>query len=398
MSKALYLDCHTGIADDMLLSALVDLGANPKDIENELKQLPIDDFALHFQKKVKQGIIAMTLRIDFHEHHHHRKASDIFKMIDESHLADRVKVRSKKIFETIGYAEAKIHGMTIEDVHFHEVGAMDSIIDIIGGCIALEQLGIETLYCSAIPTGNGKINIAHGIYPIPAPATAEILKGVPLANFDVQSELTTPTGAAFAKSLVTNFGPFPAATMTEIGYGAGNKDFEFPNILRVIQFQDDQENTNDQVQVIECQIDDMTPEMLGHFMDVALQDGALDVYYTPITMKKNRPAIQLTIICKVNDKHHIENVVLSHTSSLGVRSYTVNRRILSRAFRKINTQYGDITIKFSLKNGKILKMKPEYEEMKKVSVEETIPLQNVYNEVMKALYANYKVGDELTEE
>lgn len=235
MTKALYLDCHAGIAGDMLLSALVDLGAYPEDIESELKKLPLDQFKLHFQKRVKQGIHAMTLNIDVKESNHHRHVNDIFKMIDDSTLPERVKYRSKKIFEIIGQAEAKIHGMSFEEVHFHEVGAMDSIIDIIGGCIALEQLGINTLYCSAIPTGHGKIHIAHGIYPIPAPATAEILKGIPIAHFDVQSELTTPTGAAFAKGLVSSFGPFPSATIQHIGYGAGSKDFNFPNILRVIQ-------------------------------------------------------------------------------------------------------------------------------------------------------------------
>ena len=217
--------------------------------------------------------------------------------------------------------------MSSEDVHFHEVCAMDSIIDIIGGCIALELLNIDHLYCSPIPTGNGKIKIAHGIYPVPAPATAEILKGVPLANFDVHSELTTPTGAAIAKSLVTEFGPFPAATMNDIGYGAGTKNFDFSNIIRVIQFTDNNVNY-DQVQVLECQIDDMTPETLGNFMDTALQDDVLDVYYTPIIMKKNRPATQLTIICNVENKMHIEEMILKHTSSLGVRSYKVNRRIL----------------------------------------------------------------------
>lgn len=395
MSNALYLDCHAGIAGDMLLSALVDLGADPKIIESELKQLPIDDFALHFQKKVKQGINAMTLNIDFHEHHHHRKASDIFKLIDDSQLSERVKQRSKAIFNTIAHAEAKIHGMTIEDVHFHEVGAMDSIIDIIGGCIALEQLGIDTLYCSPIPTGNGKINIAHGIYPIPAPATAEILKNIPLAEFDVQSELTTPTGAAFAKSLVTQFGPFPSATMQEIGYGAGNKDFDFPNVLRVIQFQDNQQSSHDKVQVIECQIDDMTPEMLGHFMDTSLNHGALDVYYTPITMKKNRPAIQLTVLCKVNDKETMENLVLIHTSSLGVRSYTVNRHILTRAFRDVDTPYGQIKVKFALKNGQILKMKPEFEDIKSISEHKNIPLQQLYNTVMSTIDSEYHIGEPL---
>ena len=212
----------------------------------------------------------MTLNIDVKESNHHRHVNDIFKMIDDSTLPERVKYRSKKIFEIIGQAEAKIHGMSFEEVHFHEVGAMDSIIDIIGGCIALEQLGINTLYCSAIPTGHGKIHIAHGIYPIPAPATAEILKGIPIAHFDVQSELTTPTGAAFAKGLVSSFGPFPSATIQHIGYGAGSKDFNFPNILRVIQF-DSEFEQQDSVQVIECQIDDMTPEALGDFMNNALE-------------------------------------------------------------------------------------------------------------------------------
>lgn len=394
MSNALYLDCHAGIAGDMLLSALVDLGASPNEIERELKKLPIDNFKLNFKKEMKQGIHAMTLSIDFHESHHHRKASDIFKMIDESDLDERVKIRSKSIFETIGHAEAKIHGMSIEDVHFHEVGAMDSIIDIIGGCIALELLNIDHLYCSPIPTGNGKIKIAHGIYPVPAPATAEILKGVPLANFDVHSELTTPTGAAIAKSLVTEFGPFPAATMNDIGYGAGTKNFDFSNIIRVIQFTDNNVNY-DQVQVLECQIDDMTPETLGNFMDTALQDDVLDVYYTPIIMKKNRPATQLTIICNVENKMHIEEMILKHTSSLGVRSYKVNRRILDRTFRSVQTLYGNVSIKLSLKNGEIIKIKPEYEDLRDINKQTEHPFQQIYHNVMKSVYQSYNVGDTL---
>ncbi|WP_145421358.1 nickel pincer cofactor biosynthesis protein LarC [Staphylococcus hominis] len=394
MSNALYLDCHAGIAGDMLLAALVDLGASPNEIEHELKKLPIDNFKLNFKKEMKQGIHAMTLSIDFHESHHHRTAFDIFKMIDESDLDDRVKMRSKSIFETIGHAEAKIHGMSIKDVHFHEVGAMDSIIDIVGGCIALELLNIDHLYCSPIPTGNGKIKIAHGIYPVPAPATAEILKGIPLASFDVHSELTTPTGAAIAKSLVTEFGPFPAATMPHIGYGAGTKNFDFPNVIRAIQFTDN-ETSYDQVQVLECQMDDMTPETLGHFMDTALQNDVLDIYYSPIIMKKNRPATQLTIICKVEDKLRIEDMILKHTSSLGVRSYKVNRRILDRTFRDIQTPYGNVSIKLSLKNGKIFKIKPEYEDLRVISKQTEQSFQQIYHNVMKSVYQFYNIGDTL---
>ena len=392
MTKALYLDCHAGIAGDMLLSALVDLGANPEDIESELKKLPLDQFKLHFQKRVKQGIHAMTLNIDVKEANHHRHVNDIFKMIDDSTLPERVKYRSKKIFEIIGQAEAKIHGMSFEEVHFHEVGAMDSIIDIIGGCIALEQLGINTLYCSAIPTGHGKINIAHGIYPIPAPATAEILKGIPIAHFDVQSELTTPTGAAFAKGLVSSFGPFPSATIQHIGYGAGSKDFDFPNILRVIQFESEFEQ-QDSVQVIECQIDDMTPEALGYFMNNALEQGALDAYYTPIFMKKSRPSTQLTLICKLHDKTYFEQLILQETSSLGVRSTSVNRKTLNRAFKILSTQHGTVSIKFGLQNEKIMKMKPEYEDLKKIAKTTNQPFQVIHNEVLQQLYQTYRIGN-----
>ncbi len=394
MTNAIYLDCHAGIAGDMLLSALVDLGADPHVIESELKTLPLDHFELHFQKKMKQGIHAMTLNIDFDEPHHHRHASDILKMIDDSTLSPRVKTRSKRIFEAIGHAEAKIHGMSFEDVHFHEVGAMDSIIDIIGGCIALELLDVDELYCSPIPTGNGKINIAHGVYPVPAPATAEILKGIPLAAFDVQSELTTPTGAAFVKSLVSSFGAFPSATMKEIGYGAGSKDFDFPNVLRVIQFET-QSKKQDEVQVIECQIDDMTPESLGHFMNMALERGALDTYYTPIFMKKGRPSTHLTVICKPDTAFEFETLVLQETSSLGVRSYAVRRNILDRTFRDIDTGYGKISVKFALREGKILKMKPEYEDVKQVAERFERPFHMIHNEIVKTLFEKYSIGDEL---
>lgn len=394
MTNAIYLDCHAGIAGDMLLSALVDLGADPHEIERELKTLPLDNFELHFQKQVKQGIHAMTLNIDFDEPHHHRHASDIFKMIDDSTLSTRVKSRSKSIFEVIGHAEAKIHGMSFEDVHFHEVGAMDSIIDIIGACIALELLNIDEVYCSPIPTGNGKINIAHGVYPVPAPATAEILKGIPLAAFDVQSELTTPTGAAFAKSLVSSFGAFPSATMKEIGYGAGSKDFDFPNVLRVIQFET-QSKKQDEVQVIECQIDDMTPESLGHFMDIALERGALDIYYTPVFMKKGRPSTQLSLICKTKNATEFENLILHETSSLGVRTYKVQRNILNREFRKLDTQYGKISVKFALQEGKILKMKPEYEDVKQFAERFERPIYVIHNEIIEALYHKYQIGEEL---
>lgn len=385
MSKAIYLDCHAGIAGDMLLSSLVDLGADATYIESQLNTLPLDGFKLNFSSQNKQGIQATGLKIDFDEAHHHRKASDIFKMIKESSLPTRVKERSICIFDVIAHAEAKIHGMSVEDVHFHEVGAMDSIIDIIGGCLALEQLEIDELYASPIPTGNGKINIAHGVYPVPAPATAEILKGIPLASFDVSSELTTPTGAAFIKALVSEVGPMPAVSMDEIGYGCGIKDFEFPNILRAIQFTV-ADNTPSQVQVIECQIDDMTAETLGFFIEQVIDDGALDAYFTPITMKKSRPATQLTVICKFDDAQYFEDYMLKNTSSLGVRSYAVNRKILHRQFQTIHTSYGTILVKIGMLQQQVIKAKPEFEDVKNAATQYDKPFLTVYNEIQNEIY------------
>lgn len=381
MSQAIYLDCHAGIAGDMILAGLIDLGANPHYVKKELSKLPLDSFDLSFNYVNKQGINAQHLKIDIAESHHHRTAQHIFSMIENSSLPERVKSRSTAIFNVIAEAEAKIHGMTVADVHFHEVGAMDSIIDIIGSCLALEDLDIDTIYCSAIPTGHGKVNIAHGLYPVPAPATAEILKGIPLASLDVASEITTPTGAGFAKSLATQFGPMPASTMTEIGYGAGTKNFDFPNILRIIQFEEEL-NKHDYVQVLETQIDDMPAELLGHFIDDVLSKGALDAYYTPITMKKSRPAVQLTVICKLDNASSFENYILQHTTTLGVRSYNVQRTILERDFTTLNTDYGEVTIKLAKLDGKVIKAKPEFNDLQALADSSNKPLYQLYQQIM----------------
>ncbi|MEB7858459.1 nickel pincer cofactor biosynthesis protein LarC [Staphylococcus xylosus] len=390
MPNAIYLDCHAGIAGDMLLSALVDLGADINYIEKHLNDLPLNKFKLNFSSQNKQGIQATSLSIDFEPAHHHRKAQDIFIMIRESTLPDRVKERSIKVFDVIAHAEAKIHGMSVEDVHFHEVGAMDSIIDIIGSCLALEALDIDTLLSSPIPTGHGKINIAHGIYPVPAPATAEILKGIPLAAFDVASELTTPTGAGFIKALVSEVGPLPSVTMNAIGYGCGTKDFDFPNILRAVQFSK-KESTPSQVQVLECQLDDMTPEMLGFFMEQVIDDGALDAYYTPITMKKSRLATQLTVICSLTQAQYFENYILKYTTSLGVRSYTVNRKILYRQFQTVHTNYGAILVKLGMLGDKVIKAKPEFEDVRNASIQSGMPFATVYNDIQTTLQKHINI-------
>lgn len=247
MGRSLYLDCISGISGDMTLAALIDLGADLSYIVDHLKQLPVDVFEIEVHSVVKKGIAAKKLKIDFQpnsprpvlfrmqDHDHvHRRAADILLMIEESELPPRVKQRSSAIFQAIAAAEGKIHGMDPQEVHFHEVGAMDSIIDTIGVCLALEDLGIDQLYASPVPTGSGKMRMAHGLYPIPAPATAELLRGIPLAVLEVKGELTTPTGAGILKALVTEFKPIGGFTIQQIGYGAGEKDFDHPNVLRAL--------------------------------------------------------------------------------------------------------------------------------------------------------------------
>jgi uncharacterized protein (TIGR00299 family) protein len=316
---------------------------------------------------------------EHHHHHSHRKASTILNMINESELPSRVKKRSSAVFQVIAEAEGKIHGMDPKDVHFHEVGAMDSIIDVIGVCLALESIGIDKLIASPVPTGYGKVMMAHGLYPVPAPATAEILRGVPLADFHVRGELTTPTGAGFLKALVDEYGHMPAMSIERIGYGAGKKNFDHPNVLRVLLFQANDETHRENITVLECQLDDITGETLGYVMEKVLKHGALDVYFTPVTMKKSRPGSLITVLTKPQDCLAMEELLLKETSTFGVRKSECSRRILSRRFEKIETPYGNLTVKIGYEGDKIYKITPEYEEIKEAAIEYKLPFLEIYS-------------------
>ncbi|GGB42405.1 nickel pincer cofactor biosynthesis protein LarC [Fictibacillus barbaricus] len=433
--KILYLDCQSGISGDMTLSALIDLGADIDYIREHLEKLPIDPFSLNVKQVDKKGISSKQLVLHFdehaehhhydhneqhhyhehdhtggdhthhhhhehenehhhhhehenenehHHHHEHRKASTILEMIENSHLPIRVKKRSLSVFQVIAEAEGKIHGMDPKDVHFHEVGAMDSIIDIIGVCLALESLGVEKIIASPVPTGHGKIMMAHGLYPIPAPATAEILKGVPLADFHVKGELTTPTGAGFLKALAHEYGNIPPLAIENIGYGAGKKDFKHPNVLRAILFNADETEKREQISVLECQLDDFTGEALGYLMEKLLNQGALDVYFTPVTMKKSRPGTLITVLTKPEMVLSLEELLLRETSTFGVRKSEWSRRILSREFKEIETVYGTINVKVGKLEGNIIKVIPEYEDVKKASYQHNVSFVDVYSEVEHA--------------
>lgn len=302
-----------------------------------------------------------------HDGHSHRKASTILELIENSNLPGRVKSRSIAVFEVIAEAEGKIHGMDPKDVHFHEVGAMDSIIDVIGVCLALESLDVGTIVASPVPTGHGKLKMAHGLYPIPAPATAELLKGIPIMNFTVEGELTTPTGAGFLKALVKEYGQMPPLTIDRIGYGAGKKDFGHPNVLRAILFQNKNQEKRETVIVLECQLDDVTGEQLGFVMEKLFDQSALDVYYTPIMMKKNRPGTLITVLTKTENERQLEDTLLRETSTFGIRRSEWSRRALSRRFKKIDTPYGEITVKIGYEGNVIYQVSPEYEEVKQAA-------------------------------
>ncbi|ULT58982.1 nickel pincer cofactor biosynthesis protein LarC [Neobacillus drentensis] len=400
--KNLYLDCISGIAGDMTLAALIDLGADLSYIVEQLRKLPIDRFEIEVHTVNKRGIAAKKLKIHFpsevHEHHNghahpheHRSAKEILSLIEDSNLPKRVKERSLAIFQEVARAEGKIHGTDPKEVHFHEAGAMDSIIETIGVCLALESLEIADIYASPVPTGYGKKRMAHGFYPIPAPATMELLKGIPLAELNVKGELTTPTGAGILRALVKRFMPIGGHMVEEIGYGAGEKDFDHPNVLRALlltptDFMHSIEGSNqhrESIYVIEAQLDDMTGEGLGYTLERLLAAGALDVFYTPVFMKKNRPGTLVTVLVSLELADDCEKVLLEETTTLGVRRSMWSRDILDRRFIEVETPYGHIKVKQAFRDNKMLHQAPEYEDVAKAARNHGVPFQLIYQYAMK---------------
>ncbi|QQK81829.1 nickel pincer cofactor biosynthesis protein LarC [Salicibibacter cibi] len=392
----------------MTLAALADLGVNLEKVAVDLRTLPIDTFAMDTKNIDKKGISSKQLLLTLdeehshqhghghhhshnhdhsHDHHHHRKASDILAMIADSELPERVKERSMKIFEVIADSEGKIHGMDPKDVHFHEVGAMDSIIDIIGVCLALEQLDVDQITASPVPTGSGKLHMAHGLYPIPAPATADLLKGIPLVSFDVTGELTTPTGAGILKALSNHFGPIPEGTITGIGYGAGKKDFpHHPNVLRVLLMEGVQSHQNqERIHILECQVDDMTGEVLGYTMEKLFEIGVLDAYYTPVYMKKNRPGVLITALTDTLHVDEAEKCLLEETSTFGVRRTEAKRHPLHRKVESFSTSLGDVRVKIGYDKNKTYQTSLEYEDIRQIAQKEGKSFAHVYERVWREI-------------
>ena len=382
--RAAYFDCYSGISGDMILGALVDLGVSPGKIRKALKTLDLNGYKLQ-TSKVQRGLIAGTkahVKIEkvSHSHHRARKYSDIKKLLANSDLSSTSKKNAMEVFRRIAEVEAAVHKTTIEKIHFHEVGAVDSIVDIVGGVVAIESLKLDRIYSSPLNVGEGFVECAHGYLPVPAPATLKLLKGIPTFSSGIKRELTTPTGAAMIGFYADQFGSLPAMTIIDDGYGAGDHIIPtMPNMLRVILGAVDEESDEDLV-LIETNIDDMNPELYEAAMDSLFKAGALDVYLSPIIMKKSRPASKISVLSTERSRDIMTQVLLQETSSFGVRYYKVARTVLEREIKTVKTSYGPIKIKIGKLNGITLQASPEYEDCKKTSKIKKVPVKNIYDE------------------
>lgn len=362
-----YIDCFSGVAGDMLLAAWIDAGLPEVVVRDTIARLNLPEVSLTVEKVRKQGLAATYIRVHVdpnvpkkHRHLHH-----IVKIIDAAGLPPAVAESAKRVFTRLAEAEALVHNSTVEKVHFHEVGAADAIVDIVCTCAALSHLGIARIVCSPIPTGSGTVTCDHGVMPVPAPATAQLLRGAPLASCDETGELATPTGVAIVTTLAAEFGPPPSMTVGAIGVGAGTREGKSrPNIIRVL-IGDAAENADcehDRVTVLEAQIDDSTGQAIGHAMDRILAAGALDAYITPIIMKKGRPGQLLTVLCRPTDAAGCEETILRHTSTFGVRRSEQPRTRLAREHVTVETRFGAIRVKVGRRGVQVLHAWPEYED------------------------------------
>ncbi len=408
MTKIAYLDCVTGIAGDMCLGALVDSGVPLEYLIEQLKGLKIDhEYELSEEKVQRNGqqatkVHVKLLKEDDHEHHHHhhhtpaRHLPEIERMIQDANLPSRVTQCSLDIFRRLAIAEGAVHGVSPEKVHFHEVGATDAIVDIVGTCLGLDYLDIETLYCSALPTGGGTVYAAHGRLPVPVPAVLKLWESrqVPIYSNKIEKELVTPTGAAIAVTLVKSFGQPPNMVLEKVGLGAGSQDLSLPNILRFwIGESVTKKNSNvDIVAVLETQIDDLSPQVFGYLFDVLLNAGALDVFTQSVMMKKSRPGILLTVICSVDKIEICEEIIFRETTTLGIRQMIQKRSILDREIKTVKTQYGEVRVKIASQgkgeNKTIINLHPEYEDCATIAREFNQPLTTIQKIVLDAFYSN----------
>ena len=390
-----YFDCFSGASGDMILGALMDAGLGIEKLKDELAKLRLSHFDVKVEKVIKKGIggSRAVISVDECRHGQHRYLHHIREIIGNSSLDDAVKQKSMEIFRRLAEAEARVHRTSVDHIHFHEVGAMDAIIDVVGSVAGIAALGIERIYCSPLHVGAGTVKCAHGILPIPAPATAELIKGKPFYSTGVAGELLTPTGAAILTTLAYAFGPSPAMTMEQIGYGAGTTEPEIPNLLRIFIGEgsdDSQGYEREQIAVLETNIDDMNPQIYGYLMGRMLEMGALDVFLTPVQMKKNRPGTLITVTCRPDLTERFADFILRETTSIGLRWRMENRLKAGRKTLEVDTPFGPVRCKFAETNNEIINICPEYEDCKQVALAAGVPLKKV---IEAARAAAFRMGD-----
>lgn len=385
--KTIYFDCFAGASGDMILGAMVAAGVDAQALREQLSLLNVEGFKLDFETVNRSGLSATYARVETVHEHKHRHLSDIQRIINAAGISAAAKDLSLRIFQRLAEAEARAHNEPIEKVHFHEVGALDAIVDVVGAAICFDLLKIDRFVCSPLHVGSGMVQMEHGRFPIPPPAVTELLRGVPFYSGDIKGELLTPTGAAIITTVCSEYGPIPRITTDRTGYGAGTREYDnFPNVLRVLIGETENDDAaSERLWMIETNLDDASPQIIGHVMDRVFELGALDCYFTPVQMKKNRPGVLLSVLCGAEEKEAVLNLLFTETTTLGVRSYEVERRALRRNLVTIETQYGPIDVKVAHLNGRVVNEMPEFEQCRTAAIRAGVPLKMVEEAARVAL-------------
>jgi hypothetical protein len=408
--KTLYFDCFAGISGDMTLGALVAAGVDAETLIAEVGRLGVAGYEMSFERVVRSGISAVRAVVRLTaEEKKHRHLADIHEIIATSRLDTMVQERASRIFARLAEAEARVHNQPVEKIHFHEVGAVDAIVDVVGACIGFELLGVERFVCSPLHVGSGTVEMAHGRFPVPPPAVAELLAGAPIYSTDVMGELVTPTGAAIVSTLCEEFGPLPRMRIERTGYGAGSRDYpRFPNVLRLLVGEGEEAaqpgegagegagwGSDEKLLMIETNVDDASPQLLGHLMERALAAGALDCFFTPAQMKKNRPGVLVSILCRPSERERMYALLFAETTTIGARCYEVERRALEREQATVPTEFGEVELKVARSGGRLVGATPEYESCRRAAEGAGVALRVVEEAARAAFRAATHAGPEV---
>ena len=380
-----YLDCSSGISGDMFLAVLIDAGVPVDRLFTELKKLPLGFYEFKRTRAVRGGLVGTRVEIRAPGEQPHRTLPDIQNLLEMASLPAQAASQALKVFSRLAEVEGRLHNLPPGEVHFHEVGAVDAVVDIVGACVGLELLEISDLVCSPLNVGGGRVEAAHGTLPVPAPATAELLKDLPIYSSGVEGELVTPTGAALVSTLASGFGPLPPMKVNRIGYGAGERDFPgLSNLARLfvgerVEAVEGRSGApgDELVSVIEANVDDMSPQLYGHFLEQALAAGALDVTCTATQMKKNRPGLTISILCEPERGETLSQLLFAETTTIGVRIHETRRKVLERELVTVETPYGAITVKVARREGKVVNVAPEFDACQRLAAEKSVPLKQV---------------------